>query len=266
MGDGDAITSPTNARYKLLKDLWTSKGIAKHGACLVGGEKLVAEALADRTRDVVAVVASGTTASGEGGEGAGLERDVEDAAAARQTPVWRLAPALFREIDESGTRRPLAVVKVAAPEAVTALPAGPCLVLPLQSPENLGAAVRSALAFGIDEIVLTTESANPYLPRAVRGSAGAVLRARFRRTQKLAALRPDAERALVLDGGGQPLAKALATPRAAPIWIVGVEGGGVPPELGGLERVSIPISSAVEPLNAAVALSIALHQWRLSRG
>jgi TrmH family RNA methyltransferase len=256
--DHDSISSPTNARFRFLKALWTAKGIREGEACLVGGAKLVLEVLASRPADVTAIVAAG---------GEPLERELEDQIAAARCPVWTLAPDLFREIDESMTKRPLAVVKVPDLPACgpSEFPLGPCLVLPLQSPENLGAAVRSALAFGIEEIVLTAESAHPYLPRAVRGSAGAVLRAKFRRGPKLAELTPPAARALVLDGGGQPLHAVAAAEGGMPIWIVGVEGGGVPPSLKGLTRVSVPTSTAVESLNATVALSIALYHWSQHR-
>ncbi|MEW5995635.1 MAG: RNA methyltransferase [Candidatus Zixiibacteriota bacterium] len=44
----------------------------------------------------------------------------------------------------------------------------------IADPGNLGTLIRSALAFGFDMVILAGDSAEPYAPKAVRSSAGAI--------------------------------------------------------------------------------------------
>ncbi len=46
----------------------------------------------------------------------------------------------------------------------------------VQDPGNLGAVIRTADYFGVDEIWLGPESADPYKPKSLRGSMGAIFR------------------------------------------------------------------------------------------
>jgi TrmH family RNA methyltransferase len=54
---------------------------------------------------------------------------------------------------------------------------GTTLVLEaIQDPGNVGTMLRAAEAFGVSQVVLTAETANPWSPKAVRASAGSVFR------------------------------------------------------------------------------------------
>ncbi|MFZ9186085.1 MAG: TrmH family RNA methyltransferase [Holophagaceae bacterium] len=124
----------------------------------------------------------------------------------------------------------------------------------IQDPGNLGAIGRSALAFGCQEILLGPGTADPFSPKAIRGSMGASFLISFRRCTKVP---QDAGAWIALDGSpsATPLDQA---PLKKPLrLLVGNEGHGwqgvtLPPHV---QRVSIPIQN-VESLNAAVALGL----------
>ncbi len=137
----------------------------------------------------------------------------------------------------------------------------------VQDPGNVGTVLRTAAALGTDLVVLTGACADPYNPKTVRATMGAVFRqplARWGReelTGRLkdwalplygAALGPGAERI-----GDVCLARAAVA--------VGNEGRGLTPELLALcrGRVVIPMAPGNESLNAAVAAAI--FMWEMAK-
>jgi tRNA G18 (ribose-2'-O)-methylase SpoU len=131
------------------------------------------------------------------------------------------------------------------------------VLVPFQDPENVGALIRSAVAFQADHVVLLAECAHPFHPKALRASGGAVLGAPLLQGPALAAL-PDSLPVIPLSGEGADIAGFRFPAQGA--LLPGMEGPGLP--AAWRERgVSIPIAG-VESLNASVAAGIALYLWR----
>jgi RNA methyltransferase, TrmH family len=137
-------------------------------------------------------------------------------------------------------------------------PLGPlCLYLHgVQDPGNVGTILRAAQAFGASSVALGTGSADPFSPKAVRASMGAVFGVPLARAPD-AGLLPGAKVALVA-GQGRPLSEAPEMPEAT--VLIGAEREGLPTEL--VEQADhvahIPIQS--ESLNAAMAATVALYE------
>jgi TrmH family RNA methyltransferase len=134
-------------------------------------------------------------------------------------------------------------------------PVGPlCVVLwGVRDPGNVGTVIRGALAFGVGSVVIGPGTADPYGPKAVRASMGAIFEVPVARASSVAEL-PQPRIALVA-GEGDPLG-----PGDAGTLVVGSERAGLPPEVvEGCDRVRhIPIRS--ESLNAAMAATVALYE------
>src|SRR5438270_1307844 len=104
----------------------------------------------------------------------------------------------------SGTRTLAVYEERWAPAAVGPL----CVYLHgVHDPGNVGAVLRSAEAFGASCVALGPSSADPFSPRAVRASMGAVFAVPLARVQSAAEL-PGTKLAMVA-GAGIPLAAAL---------------------------------------------------------
>lgn len=131
-------------------------------------------------------------------------------------------------------------------------------MVPFQDPENVGAVIRSAMAFHVDRIVMLAESANPFHPKAVRTSAGAVFSAPIVQGPCLSEIPPDLPM-VALSSTGQSLVDLRFPPSFC--LLAGMEGPGLPAELRP-HAVAIPMAAGVESLNAAVAVGIALYEWR----
>jgi TrmH family RNA methyltransferase len=136
-------------------------------------------------------------------------------------------------------------------------PTGPlCVALwGVRDPGNVGTVLRSALAFGADSVALGPECADPYGPKAVRASMGAIFAMPVARVESVDEL-PGRRIGLAARAG-----EALRGPLGEPATIVvGSERDGVPAGvLAACDDVAhIPIRN--ESLNAAVAASIALYE------
>ena len=149
----------------------------------------------------------------------------------------------------SGTR------ELAVYEERWAQPAGPlCVALwGVRDPGNVGTVIRGALAFGVGSVIIGPGTADPYGPKAVRASMGAIFEVPVARVGSVGEL-PEPRVALVA-GAGEPLG-----PGDAGTLVVGAERAGLPPEVvEGCDRVRhIPIRS--ESLNAAMAATVALYE------
>lgn len=102
-----------------------------------------------------------------------------DAAVAGAGPVNQLAPGVFERVASAETPQPpLALVQMRRDRAdVGALVAAASFVVALDrisDPGNLGTVLRSAEAAGAELVVLTPGSVDPYNPKVIRASAGAI--------------------------------------------------------------------------------------------
>ena len=118
----------------------------------------------------------------------------------------------------------------------------------------MGAVIRSAVAFGAAGIIMLAEAANPYHPKSVRASGGAVFRARLLEGPSIHDL-PEDLPIVPLSKEGKRISDFKFPAKFG--LLPGIEGPGLPDRFR-KAAVSIPISQEVESLNAVVATAIAL--------
>ncbi len=133
-------------------------------------------------------------------------------------------------------------------------------------PRNLGAVLRSAAAFGAHGVVVPERRAAGITATAWRTSAGAAARVPVARVTNLTrALRKCQEEGVLavgLDADGETPLYGFEAAVGPLVLVVGSEGRGLSRLVGSTcdLRVSIPMSSAVESLNASVAAAVALAE------
>jgi TrmH family RNA methyltransferase len=135
----------------------------------------------------------------------------------------------------------------------------------LQDPTNVGVMIRTALAFGLDGLWLSRDSADVFNPKVVRGTAGALLLLPIFSAADPAALigRGCALVAAVPSGRrSQPLHEITRLPPRA-LLAFGNESSGLSDEVlnRAALRFHIPVSPAVESLNVATAAAIAMYHF-----
>jgi TrmH family RNA methyltransferase len=142
-------------------------------------------------------------------------------------------------------------------------PKGPlCVCLHgVSDPGNVGTVLRSAKAFGASSVALGPGCADPYAPKAVRASMGAIFDVEIAHVESIAEL--PGERVALVAHAGEPLGGLAPGPVTL---LVGAEREGLPAEVvAACERTAhIPI--AAESLNAAMAATVALYEMTRRSG
>ena len=249
----ERITSRQNPVIRHLRRLTRERALRREeGVFVCDGEKLFAEAIANGAE-------IGQVLLREGGARPELP-------ALPGLPVDVAAEEVFSYVSPlENSPGPLFTVRI---PAFTGGKPGRVVVLEnLQDPGNVGTVLRTAAALGCDLVVLTGDCADPFSPKTVRASMGALFR------QPLLELKREELREQ-LRAWDLPLYGAALVPEAEDVRTaelsraavaVGNEGHGLSPELLAMcdKKLIIPMTPGSESLNAAVAASILL--WEMAR-
>ena len=139
----------------------------------------------------------------------------------------------------------------------------------IRDPGNLGSVIRSAVAFGIEHLVLSDDCVSIYNPKTVRSAMGSLFRIKVTVVKDFLSFL-SAARAVgrhvysaELSENARPLG-FLSLDRES-IVVIGNEGHGVSPEVSAACECGlyIPISEKTESLNASVAAAILM--WEQSK-
>jgi len=274
----DAITSRDNKWLKLFRSALRGTGPREGEPIGVEGPKLVEDALRSGLEADALLVSD----SGEGDAQRILRAASESETGIPRSRVLRTTDKLFESV--SGTDAPQGVAALfrqrawelddvlRGPGAMREASALVIVLAAVQDPGNVGTILRSAEAFGATGAVATRGTADPWSPKALRASAGSALRLPVLRGMAipvlLAQLRIAGVKIYAATSEHGTNAKSAAGIAAEadlrePVAIfVGNEGSGVPAEIlrAADATISIPISAAVESLNAGVAASVVLYE------
>jgi TrmH family RNA methyltransferase len=233
------ITSPQNEKLKTLRKLRERRRDRDlMGMFVAEGEDLLAAA-----------------------DAAGWEPVERFAVAGSGLPGTEVDPVALRSLSDlaSGTRT-LAIYRQRW-EAVDQIPSTRlCVYLhAVGDPGNVGTVLRSAAAFGASCVILGAGSADPFGPKAVRASMGAIFAMPVAHAQPgdLPGI------TIALDAGADgELSEVVGrlSAGAEVTLLVGAEREGLPDDViaGADHAARIPI--ATESLNAAMAASVALYE------
>jgi 23S rRNA (guanosine2251-2'-O)-methyltransferase len=235
------------------------------------GVHLVVEALRARRRQVREV----WIARGRDDRHA---REIRELAEQQGIPVRQPGRAqLDREMPDAIHQ---GVVAVAGPlplwqedDLLAAAGPAPLLVIldGVEDPRNLGAVIRSAVAAGVDGILMSSRRSAPLSPVAARASAGGSERVRIGRCGNVAALlrrmRNTGTWTVGLDAGADRLWTDFDF-RSGTALVVGGEGKGLRPLVRRTVDavVRIPMAGGMESLNLAVATAVVLFEAVRQRG
>ncbi len=254
---GIAITSEENKTYKEIKRLAVGDGIKKLGAVAVAGKKIISDYIAKNgSVDLKLLLPDDYTETD-------TEFDSIISGFRTTGSLYILKKSLYNELEVSTGKTPILIAPLPVIEEWKGVIGNGCTpVIPFQDPLNVGSAVRSAAGFGVTQMILTSDAANPFHPKSIRASSGAVFEIEFFRGPNLGDIFSIAEKSsigiIALDKDGKDIAE-IEFPSQF-MLIPGVEGPGLP-DVYLNKSVSIPLSDKIESLNASVALSIFMYEW-----
>ena len=136
----------------------------------------------------------------------------------------------------------------------------------VRDPGNIGTIIRTAAAFGVDTLLISSDCADIYNPRAVRAAMGALFRQKIVRTNDFAETLK-----LLSENGRSTYAATLVkesvllgkdTPGESGCIVVGNEGHGLSEKTIAAcdHNILIPMEMGAESLNAAVAASVCMWE------
>ena len=266
-----SISSRQNPLFKRI-----SAAIREHDAeIVIEGPKAVADAIACgwkpieviRRGDASAVASAGVIPSRVDGEGPSTGRAGEGpspSAGLRMRPQWddtwdvAFTPDLFDALAE--TKSPQNVIGLferPRSSAADILKRHHTVAIALdgvQDPGNVGTIVRLAAAFDAAGLLLLPGCADPFGPKAIRSSAGAILNVPVASItmEELLDSRANLVAADMSGAIGDP-------PSRDAVFVFGNEGAGVSEELmRAAATIAIPMSARVESLNVASSAAILL--------
>ena len=243
----ELITSRTNPRLKELRKLRERKHRERTGLFLAEGEDMLAAALNHgHVPEAVyfdpAFADALPAALPDAVERVAVEHDVLTSAGtlgsgSRVVGVWR--------------------------EQWAELGAGPTLYLhDVADPGNVGTILRAAHAFGAGSVLLSPQTADPFSPKAVRGSMGAIFAQLVTRATWAEARGASHNAVALVPGAGSPLRELEWS--VPPLFVLGAERTGLPAEIvDACDQVAhIALGPAADSLNVAMTATLCLYEYR----
>ncbi len=132
----------------------------------------------------------------------------------------------------------------------------------VRDPGNLGSVIRSAVAFGVDHIVISADSADIYNPKTIRAAMGNLFAVKVTVVSDfnsfVNAARESGRRVFAAELTDNAKSLSDLDLLSTDIFMIGNEGHGIPKEISEIcdGSVYIPISAKTESLNASVAAAI----------
>ena len=135
----------------------------------------------------------------------------------------------------------------------------------IQDPGNLGTIIRSSVASGISQILLPKGTVDPYNPKVVRSTAGAIFSVElFQLNNTIEFIEKLKEKDYLVVGATMDAKENFDKVEYSKktVIIIGNEGNGISEELLKLTdyNVSIPLFGEIESLNASIAAAIILYE------
>ena len=135
----------------------------------------------------------------------------------------------------------------------------------IQDPGNLGTILRTLDSAGMHQILLSKDTVDPYNPKVVRSTMGAIYRVQIKQVENLVE-----ELKKYQKQGHEVMVTSLQAEKNIyqvdyhkKIVVIGNEANGVSKEIEVLadEKIKIPMLGKAESLNAAVATSIIVYEY-----
>ena len=256
----------SKAEIKDIRSLHEAKGRTAQQRFIAEGIKLTGEMLGAFPCELLIV---------DEGLYHGLSPQLQALPTAQQPQRIEVVPASFDWSRISTQRQPqplFGVFTLPREDEVQTSPVGVSLLLDrIQDPGNLGTIIRTADWFGIEHIYLAPGTADPFAPKVVQATMGALTRVQLHRLRDTTAFLEGfcGERLGTFLGGEDLYSATLPTGQDAPVLLImGNEGQGIHPDLEAHidRRITIPPypieRTHTESLNVAIATALLLGELR----
>ena len=135
----------------------------------------------------------------------------------------------------------------------------------IQDPGNLGTILRTIDSVGLNQVIVSKETADAYNPKVVRSTMGAIFRVNVIETENLLNTLKNAKKHhyKIMATSLENSTSIYETEYSKKIIVIGNEANGVSKEILEYadEKIKIPMLGKTESLNASVATGIVLYEY-----
>ena len=140
----------------------------------------------------------------------------------------------------------------------------------IQDPGNLGTILRTVDSVGLTQIIVSKGTADPYNPKVVRSSMGAIYRVKVIECEDLLETLKEVKRNKfkILVSSLKESNSIYNVKYNKKVLVIGNEANGVEEKIMNIadEKIKIPMLGKTESLNAAVATGIILYEYVRQKG
>ena len=253
MGTVTVITSPQNSKIKLVRALLgRAKERREANAFVIEGVRLVEEAANMNWLFRFALYDETLNERG---------RSLIERLIARGVEVDQISSSLIQDLSQTETPQGILAVILLIDLPIPTSPSFIVIADQIRDPGNLGTLLRSAAAAGVQAVIISPETTDPFSPKVVRAGMGAHFRLATHSTtwDNIRAYTQGLEVYLADMDGKSCWETNLRQPLAL---IIGGEAEGASDEARKLatQKISIPMAGNVESLNAGVAGSVIMFE------
>ena len=253
------ITSKDNEIIKGLKKLKEKKYRDEEGLYIIEGIKIIEEAIAERAKINKIVICEECVEAEEISQKLLYE-------IAKYNCIYVSKKVFSTLTDVVAPQGILAVIE--KPGRDSKIDYNQDLILALdgiQDPGNLGTILRTADSVNLNQIIITKNTADPYNPKVVRSTMGAIFRVKIIETdnlvQTLREIKKNKFKVVVTSLDTEDSIYNIDYKKK--VIVIGNEANGVSKEVQELadNKVKIPMLGRTESLNASVATGIVLYEY-----
>ncbi|MBR2504089.1 MAG: RNA methyltransferase [Oscillospiraceae bacterium] len=184
-------------------------------------------------------------------------------------PVYIITDGVNQKLSEDKTSQGVfGIFRMKKPDINKIFSAPKLIVLEdVQDPGNMGAIMRTALAFGYENIAISTKCADIYSPKVLRSSMTVSVKLNVYKVKDIPTFVKDLGEkgfstvATCLENSKELGSEKISLPVAV---LIGNEGNGLSADTiaASTHKVKIPMSEQIESLNAAVSASVMMWELR----
>lgn len=252
------ITSKDNETVKAIKKLKEKKYRNESGKFIVEGIKMLEEALQEKASIEKIILCEDCQ------NDYSHELDVYEIA---KNEIITVSEKIFKEL--TGVENPQGILAVINKEKNKPINYNEDIIIALdgiQDPGNLGTILRTIDSVGLTQVVLSEKTADPYNPKVVRSTMGAIYRVNIIQTNNLQNTLKQITKndykimATALDEESKSVYDIKLKKK---VIVIGNEANGISKEIISMsdEKIIIPMLGKTESLNAAVATGVILYEY-----
>jgi len=255
----ETITSIKDEKITLARAIKSRKGRQDHHKILLEGEEILDWAI-ENAVGIEFILASDKTSS-----------NITGKYLSRNYKVFIVSEGILKKVTDTNFVIPIVSVAINSFESFESMAPFVVVLDSVRDFGNIGTIIRTCHAFGIRDVISTTNDFDIYQRKTIEASRGSVFTTRLKRfqseTETIEYLKKQGYQIVATSPKGSDLQSLVELRRQPVALVVGNETTGISSEFEKQADflIQIPMSHTVESLNVGVATGISIYELKLKQ-